>query len=439
LPPALIGHYHPATVSHGWDDPTKRPLLFEDAATSSIRTLEVVGPAATRRILLSRGQKVHLGRDVESEVPLEDGLASRRHALLEVGDQVLVTDLGSANGTKVDGQPLVPNQPRTLGPDQVLEIGSTVAYLRSAGVGGTTELLEAVDRVANSHLSVLLMGESGVGKEVLANRIHEKSPRARRPLIKVNCASLVDALLEAELFGYEEGAFTGATKAKRGLLEEAHGGSFFLDEVAELPPVTQTKLLRVLETGQSQRLGALAPTDLDLRFLAATNRDLPALVRAGEFRQDLFFRLEGYVVQVPPLRQRREEIVPLAEAFILETCKKLDRPPPKLATTAALRLLRYGWPGNVRELRNVIARSVVLTGGPALEAEHLQFAEVGISKPEAPAQRSRAPGRATDREAILAALTAAGGNQKKAATTLGVSVRTLQNRMDELAIPRPRK
>lgn len=428
-------------MSHGWDDPTKRPLLFEDAATSSIRTLEVVGPAATRRVILRRGQKVHLGRDVESDVPLEDGLASRRHALLEIGDQVLVTDLGSANGTRVDGEPLVAHQPRPLAPEHVLEIGSTVAYLRSAGVGGTTELLEAVDRVAHSHLSVLLMGESGVGKEVLANRIHEKSARARRPLIKVNCASLVDTLLEAELFGYEEGAFTGATKTKRGLLEEAQGGTFLLDEVAELPPLTQTKLLRVLESGQSQRLGALTPTELDLRFIAATNRDLPALVRAGEFRQDLFFRLEGYVVQVPPLRQRREEIVPLAEAFILETCKKLERTPLKLTTTAILRLLKYGWPGNIRELRNVIARSVVLAAGPVLEAEHLQFAEVGRegNKPDAPAQRSRAPGRATDREAILSALTAAGGNQKKAAGTLGVSVRTLQNRMDELSIPRPRK
>lgn len=164
-------------------------------------------------------------------------------------------------------------------------------------------------------------------------------------------------------------------------------------------------------------------------------------MRAGEFRQDLFFRLEGYVVQVPPLRQRREEIVPLAEAFILETCKKLERTPLKLTTTAILRLLKYGWPGNIRELRNVIARSVVLAAGPVLEAEHLQFAEVGRegNKPDAPAQRSRAPGRATDREAILSALTAAGGNQKKAAGTLGVSVRTLQNRMDELSIPRPRK
>ncbi len=294
-------------------------------------------------------------------------------------------------------------------------------------------------RVAGSPLPVLLLGETGTGKEVFAEAIHRASPRAGQPLLRLNCAALTESLLEAELFGHDRGAFTGAVRAREGILEAADGGTVLLDEIGELPPSVQAKLLRAVENGEIQRVGEARPRRVDVRFVCATNRDLEHEVARGAFRADLLFRLNTVTIVVPPLRERRAEIEPLAELFVARAARMVGRSQPPALSRSALDLLRgYHWPGNVRELRNTIDRAVVLCGAPVLLPEHFP-----VERMTAPLLQSRAPapaeGEDPERRRILVALDEAGGNQTEAARLLGVSRKTLGVWLDAHGINRPRK
>jgi len=249
-----------------------------------------------------------------------------------------------------------------------------------------TALHELVTRVAAADISVLLQGETGVGKEVIAERIHAGSTRAQKPFLKLNCAALTETLLESELFGHEKGAFTGATASKPGLLEVAEGGVIFLDEVGELHASTQAKLLRVLDERKLLRVGGLVPRPIDVRIVSATNRDLEAEVARNAFRLDLLYRLNAMAIIIPPLRERVNEIKPLAVTFLRALAAKHNREPPRLTDDALALLRSYAWPGNVRELRNVIERAMVLSTGDTIGVADLPTRKC--------ARRSRLPSRA---------------------------------------------
>ena len=305
-------------------------------------------------------------------------------------------------------------------------------------------LHQLVAQVATAEISVLLQGETGVGKEVFAESIHRHSPRVHKPFLKLNCAALSENLLESELFGHERGAFTGAVDAKPGLLEVAEGGVVFLDEIGELLPALQAKLLRVLDERKVLRVGGLKPRSIDVRIVSATNRDLDADVRTGAFRQDLMYRLNAMSIIIPPLRERIDEIIPLAGQFLHVMATKLGRPVPRLTDEATTLLVSYRWPGNVRELRNVIERAMVLATGNVIDAR--DFPEdrmrAAIDPPAAVAHVAEASDSrvaATERQQILDALETCNGNQTHAATLLGISRRTLINKLDKFALPRPRK
>jgi transcriptional regulator with PAS, ATPase and Fis domain len=302
-------------------------------------------------------------------------------------------------------------------------------------------------RAAQSNINVLILGETGVGKEVLAQTIHQMSPRAGGPIVCVNCAALPESLIESELFGHVKGAFTGAVVDRVGMLEAAHGGTLFFDELGELPAAVQARLLRVLETRQVVPVGATRARAIDVRFLAATNRDLEQDVLLGRFRRDLFFRLNGLSLTVPPLRERKEEIQGLARSFLEEAARAVGRPAPALGADAMALLLDYGWPGNIRELKNIVERALVLCDGDTITREHLPvekmapagpfvLAEVGAPSPHDPAALDR---RAEERRRILEALEACAGNQSRAARLLGIPRRTFVTKLDAYGIPRPRK
>lgn len=306
----------------------------------------------------------------------------------------------------------------------------------------TCKLLE---RVADSELRVILLGETGVGKELCAELVHALSPRADKRFLRLNCASLSESLLEAELFGYERAAFTGAVSDKPGLLESATGGTLLLDEVGDMPLATQVKLLRVIEAREVLRVGSRVPRPIDVRIISATHRDLSERITEGLFREDLFYRLNGISVIVPPLRERIDDIEPLARHFMARFAKS-PRPLPSLSAAAVDALEAHYWPGNVRELRNLIERALVLCEGPAILPEHLQFDRASPSAPSLPGRsRDAAPGdlrrevQSLERGRIEAALTACQGNQRRAAEQLGLSRGALLRRLELLQIARPRK
>jgi two-component system response regulator AtoC len=312
-----------------------------------------------------------------------------------------------------------------------------------------------VAKIGMSPLNALIMGETGVGKEVIAERIHASSPRKDHPLVKLNCAALSETLLESELFGHERGAFTGATQTKRGLLETANGGTVLLDEVGELPLGMQAKLLRVVEERRVLRVGGLESRPIDVRFLAATNRDLEKESETGAFRQDLYFRLCGVTVQIPPLRERTSEIEPLARMFASEG---EERGAADFSEEALELLRRYAWPGNIRELRNVVLRAVMLSDGGRILPEHLPVEKMcarmapvvatgpTIAPPAPPTAMSlpaggtlRAGVEDYEKQRVVEALEQAKGNQTQAAKILGISRGTLVARLEQFDLPRPRK
>ncbi|HTE51988.1 MAG TPA: sigma 54-interacting transcriptional regulator [Kofleriaceae bacterium] len=313
-------------------------------------------------------------------------------------------------------------------------------------------LYDLGDRVARGDISVLITGETGVGKEILAAYLHSRSPRAGKPFLCLNCAALPETVLESELFGHEKGAFTGAVSGKAGLLETAHEGTIFLDEMGELSLAAQAKILRVIEERRVLRVGGLKPRDIEVRFLAATNRDLEEEVANGRFREDLYYRIAGVTLSIPPLRSRRSEVVPLAEVYGSRYAAKLGLTRPFEIDAAARGFLEtYNWPGNIRELKNMIERAVLLSGG-AVTLEHLpieKLTSAHLSRPRqtpvpipigapatAPVASDAGPG---ERDKILQVLAECGGNQTQAARRLGISRTTLSKRLEEQGIPRPRK
>jgi len=565
-----------------------------------------------------------IGRATDADVRVDHPSVSREHAVLRVGTPITLEDLGSANGTRLRGRPLVPREPIEIQPGEVVDLGSVLLVVqprpraqptrrvwahdyfegrveeecvRAGRTGGRFAILQIaaaapadadpvqsgvlavlgdedvlgayapgtfevlvldVDAGAAEHrarslasaaarhgrvvrtgvalyprdgtsahallahaldeitrgaaaergapeprtglasetmvdlhrlaecvaagtISVLVLGETGAGKEVLAETIHRMSPRRDAPFLRLNCAALSDTLLESELFGHERGAFTGATQTKPGLLETAEGGTVFLDEVGELALATQVKLLRVLEEREVLRVGGLKPRAIDVRFIAATNRDLEAEIERKGFRQDLYFRLSAATLVIPPLRERVSEIAGLARAFADTAAREMGRPPPELAPDVLPELCAYAWPGNIRELRNMMERAVLLCGTGPIRLAHLplekmratlaprrstQVVQVMQAAQTAPAAAAPLPVRplampvaappppsverplrdavraqveALERERICDALARAAGNQSAAAKLLGMPRRTLVKRLAAYNIPRPRR
>jgi two-component system, NtrC family, response regulator AtoC len=393
---------------------------------------------------------VSIGRGSSNAICIDHPAVSRLHARLHITPALAIEDLGSANGVRLLDRRLEPCRRTPLRVGDLIELGAAIVQVArrnrppaatrgpSADIAPPPHLHDLAEQVATSSISVLILGETGAGKEVLARAIHARSRRSGAIFLALNCAALPESLLESELFGHEKGAFTGAGATKPGLLESADGGTVFLDEIGELPAGIQVKLLRVLENRTILRIGAVRPRAIDVRFVAATNRDLVAEVRLGNFRQDLYFRLNGVTLRVPPLRERIGEIDGLARRFVEEACARESRKlVPALSAQALERLRAYSWPGNVRELRNVIDRAVVLCRGDAIldvdlpDDRHVAaFATVqplGIDIQE------------LERQRILEALERCAGNQKLAAKQLGISRNTLGLRMDAFGLPRPRK
>jgi len=341
--------------------------------------------------------------------------------------------------------------------DRTRRLESENEYLRSeVGLGHPNEvvgaskpmqeMLRTAERVAGSKGTVLITGESGTGKERVAQYLHHKSPRANGPFIRVNCAALSEQLLESELFGHERGAFTGAHKRREGRFELADGGTLLLDEIGEISPALQAKLLRVLEEEEFERVGGTTTLKVDVRVIATTNRDLPEEVAQGRFREDLYYRLHVLPLHIDPLRERVEDVLPLAKLFVTQYATASGIPVPSLSPEAEKRLTEWHWPGNVRELENVIHRAVVLVEGSTIEADHLNFQLMPrqSARPKftlvtdkghylgaisASSPLANRPLADLEREAILCTLEATRGNKTEAARRLQVTARTLSNKM----------
>jgi transcriptional regulator with PAS, ATPase and Fis domain len=314
------------------------------------------------------------------------------------------------------------------GPAQQGLIGRSRAFRR---------MLELVARVGPSEASVLLLGESGTGKELVARAVHESSPRAARPLVVVDCASLPETLFESEVFGHQKGAFTGAYAAKPGLVEEASGGTLFLDEVGDIPLTMQVKLLRLLESGTYRRVGSTELRRADIRVVSATHRDLHTMIAAGTFREDLFYRLGTFPIALPPLRERREDIPLLATSLLKRVAPAREL---RLSSHALRRLAAHDFPGNVRELRNVLERASLLTDGTVIEARHLDaaLAQTGTRATRAPLAPGPMPHarrdtlRETELQVLREAVATHRGTRQELARELGVSLRSLYRKLREI-------
>jgi two-component system response regulator AtoC len=306
----------------------------------------------------------------------------------------------------------------------------------TSGSRAMAEVMHLIERAAPTDSTVLVMGESGVGKELVAEAIHSKSSRKQRPFVRLNCAAIPETLLESELFGYERGAFTGAQARKPGKFELADGGTLLLDEIGDMTMATQAKILRVLQSREVERVGGTAAIHVDVRILASTNKDLLRSVRDGTFRDDLYFRLNVITIQVPPLRERREEIPALVDFFLLEANQRLGRAIKRASSDALAALMAYDWPGNIRELKNAIERAAVVTDGEVVTLASLpqpiRPAGIGLVAGVA-SQQWEAPGAVSldekiaqlERAFVIEALSRTGGVQAQAARLLGITERSI--------------
>ncbi len=411
---------------------------LEPAIVGALREGDLVaayGPGEFEMILFDT-DPVHSNRMIER---LESALASRQ----------MQAKIGTAWYPQ-DGR-----EPNTLAARaRTRAHGATVEPVEPGDLVIADERMSAlhalVSRVAAADISVLLQGETGVGKEIVAEQLHRQSARSDKPFVRLNCAALSESLLESELFGHERGAFTGAHTTKQGLLEVASGGVVFLDEVGEMHASTQAKLLRVLGEGKLMRVGGLSARAIDVRIISATNRDLEMEVSRGTFRLDLLYRLNAMSIIIPPLRERTAEIEPLVRMFLKRIAEKYGRPVPLLTPGALAALREYSWPGNVRELRNVIERAMVLVSDDVIDVEDLPVEKMRatyntprLSGPIpilTPPHGSPAAAELTEEhQRILAALEECGGNQTHAARVLGISRRALINKIEKFAVRRPRK
>jgi len=308
------------------------------------------------------------------------------------------------------------------------------------------QVILSLQRAAASDTTVLLEGESGTGKELFARTLHALSPRAEGPFVAINCAAIPGTLLETELFGYEKGAFTGAAARKPGKFELAHRGTVFLDEIGELPLPLQSKILRALEERRFERVGGTAVVQVDVRIVAATNRNLKAAVATRQYREDLYFRLSVFPITIPPLRDRPGDIPTLARYFVERFCREMRKPPLPMAQSAIDELTSYHWPGNVRELQNCIERAVILTEGDSLHGRHLSLRSVAgpVAAPSDPweqidlagtlAEASQRVLVEAERRKILRAMKEAGGDQEEAANLLQISPRALTTKLKEYGL-----
>ncbi|HET7501796.1 MAG TPA: sigma 54-interacting transcriptional regulator [Kofleriaceae bacterium] len=428
------------------------------------RVLLVIDGAALQVMPLPASGTLTIGRASKCDVVVDSGSVSRHHATLTIGSDIHIEDAGSSNGTFVDGVKLPAGSPVRLTVGVPFLIGAVTLMVQTrAGSRRETaksSLLAALEqsasRIAIGRLSVLVVGETGTGKERFAERIHEMSPRRTASFVRINCSAISEPLLEAELFGTE------ATN-KPGMLEHADGGTAFLSDVDQLPNALQQKLLRAIEDAAVRRVNAPRARPIDVRYVASTSKDLAAEVEAGRFRRDLYFRLAGATFAIPPLRERKDEVLPLAEQFIASASAPLGRA-FTLSEEAKQWLTAHDWPGNIRELRNACERAVLLATGAVIERHHLTTIDdpskrtpdqrtrrhatipppFGVAAPTAPTAADmptqvRATVAELEKQRILEALDRCAGNQTRAAEMLGISRRTLINRLDEYGIARPRK
>ena len=398
-----------------------------------------------------------IGRDDDAGLRLDDPSVSRKHATLVVERRrVVVRDLGSrngvvVNGTRIDGE-------RALVARDVVEIGAAVIIVQSSLASRSAiepetftvgehrviavepamrRIFELLRRLARADLAVTITGETGTGKEVAAVALHAWSPRAAARLVALNCAALPEHLVESELFGYEKGAFSGATTAKPGMFESAHGGTLFLDEIGDMPLAMQVKLLRALETKRVMRVGDTRERTVDVRIVAATHRDLAAEVAAGRFRRDLLFRLGTAAVCLPPLRERPAELRLLAETFLVAAARKLGRASPTLSPALWSRLDAHDWPGNIRELKNLADYLVAIADGDdaVVTIDHLPATFAAPRSPVAlDGATLEADVRRFERERIAAALATTAGNQTKAAKLVGMARRTFATKVKQYGL-----
>jgi len=411
---------------------------------------------ATERVGLPAEGAATVGRSEEADITFNERGISRQHFRVHMGAELMIEDLGSSNGTRLRGDLVAPHTPVPLAVGEAFQIGEVTCVIQEDHLQqlaheephreGRLDLEALLPRVARGRINVLLLGETGVGKEVTARRIHELSPRAEKPFIAVNCGALSETLVESEFFGHEQGAFTGAVQAKMGLIEASSGGTLFLDEIGDMPPSIQIKLLRVLDLRQVVRVGSHTPRQVDLRVVAATHRDLQDEIAQGRFREDLYFRVCGVPVVIPPLRERREEIPRLLELFLAETARANDVEPVTLSREAQAWLMNYDYPGNIRELRNIIQRGVLMATDGCIDLSTLRYSpSYGVrdsrGRPSVtPAKKvDMSDPDAAERARIVDALAECGGNQTRAAKLLGISRRTLTNRLNRLKIKRPQK
>jgi len=441
-----------ATIAIVEDDTTLREVLLETAATAGYRVLGFEHGGACLAALETTTVDLVL---TDLQMAPVDGLALLREIRRRTRELPVV--LMTAHGTiqsAIDAMKngatdylVKPFEAEVLiaGLDQWLPQGDGGAGVEMiAEDPATRRVLELARRVAATDASVLITGESGVGKEVFFRFLHANSPRAKHEPVAINCAAIPDNMLEAILFGHEKGAFTGAYKPYPGKFEQAQGSTLLLDEVSEMSLPLQAKLLRVLQERVVERLGGQELIKLDVRVVATSNRDLAAEVRAGRFREDLYYRLNVFPLAIPPLRQRRADIVPLARFLMARAARKGDSPMPVLGAGARAALMAYGWPGNVRELDNVMQRALVIQNGGAIEADDLLF-ESGLTSGAA-APHAAAPVEDLDddgdeldslgdglrdheRRLIIDALEEGRGSRKYAAEKLGISPRTLRYKL----------